>query len=87
MTSVALKAKIRKNCKDTRREMKTRWRLLGSWAVWFWLARIIRGRSQQVSTKRGVERGSVAINKLRVDQPVSAGFFNQVRLTSAIIRL
>jgi len=34
---------------------------MGSEAVWFWLARIIRGRSQQVRTKRGVERGSVAM--------------------------
>lgn len=38
-----------------------RCRLMGSEEVWFWLARIIRGRSQQVRVRRGVERGSVAI--------------------------
>merc|ERR1712035_236994 len=67
--------------------MYIRWRLTGSWAVWFWLARIIRGRSQQVRTKRGVDRGSVAIYGLRQDQPVSERFFSQVRLASAITRL
>lgn len=59
--SVAPKARIRKICRDVKRVMYIRWRLIGSGAVWFWLARIIRGRSQQVSTRRGVERGSVAM--------------------------
>lgn len=64
-----------------------RCRLIGSKAVWFWLARIIRGKSQQVRTKSGVERGSVAMYGLRVCQPVSVAFFSHVRLVSAIIRL
>ena len=38
-------------------------------------------------TKRGVDRGSVAINGLTVDQPVSMVFFSQERLKSAIIIL
>lgn len=38
-----------------------RWRLIGSEDVWFWLARIIRGRSQQVRTRSGVDRASVAM--------------------------
>lgn len=58
---MALKAIIRKICRDVRRVMYIRWRLIGSEAVWFWLARIIRGSSQQVRTRRGVERGSVAM--------------------------
>lgn len=61
MISVAPKARIRKNCRDVMSEMYIRCRLIGSRAVWFWLARIIRGNSQQVRTKRGVESGSVAI--------------------------
>lgn len=61
MISVALKAMIRKICKDVRSVMYIRWRLMGSRAVWFWLARIINGSNQQVRTRRGVESGSVAI--------------------------
>lgn len=64
--------------------MYIRWRLIGSVAVWFWLARIIRGRSQHVRTSRGVDRGSVAINRFRVDQPVSNAYFSHERLISAI---
>lgn len=45
------------------------------------------GRSQQVRTRRGVERGSVPIYRLVVVQPVSEFHFNQVRLTKAIRRL
>lgn len=56
-------------------------------AAWFWLARIIRGRSQQVSTRRGVERGSVATYRLSSVQPVSDMFLSQDRLMSAMIRL
>ena len=52
---------MRKNCRDVSRVMYIRWRLMGSRAVWFWLARIISGKSQQVRTKRGVDRGSVAM--------------------------
>lgn len=87
MISVALKAKIRKICKDVKRVMYIRWRFKGSWAVWFWLARIISGKSQQVRTRSGVDRGSVAMYWLREVQPVSDRFSNQVRLASAIIRL
>lgn len=45
------------------------------------------GSNQQVSTRRGVDRGSVAMQKLRVDQPVSAGWVSQERLINAISRL
>lgn len=55
--------------------------------MWFWLARIIRGRSQQVSTRRGVERESVAMYGLRQCQPVSEKFLSSVRLIKATIRL
>lgn len=61
MISVALNARIRKNCREVSRVIYIRWRLIGSWAVWFWLARIINGRSQQVRTSRGVDNGSVAM--------------------------
>ena len=61
MTSVAPKAIIRKICRDVKRVMYIRWRLMGSRDVWFWLAKIISGRSQQVRTRRGVERESTAI--------------------------
>lgn len=47
------------------------------WLVWFWLARIIRGSNQQDSTRRGVERGSVAVNVPRNVHPVSDGHFIQ----------
>ena len=87
ITSVAPKAKIRKICRDVSSVIYIRWRLIGSVAVWFWLARIIRGSNQHVRTRRGVDRGSVAIKGLMVDQPVSMVFFNQERLNSAIIIL
>lgn len=64
-----------------------RCRLSGSWAVWFWLARIIRGSSQQVKTKRGVDRESVASMVLRDDQPVSEVSFSHTRLAMAIVML
>lgn len=38
-------------------------------------------------TSRGVDRGSVAMWRLRDDQPVSAGLISQLRLIRAIIRL
>ena len=86
-SSVALKARMRKNWRDVSSEMYVRWRFVGSWVIWFWLARIISGSSQQDSTRRGVERGSVAIRGFIVDQPVSDGFTNQCRLARATIRL
>jgi len=39
--------------------------------MWFWLARIISGRSQQERIRRGVDRGSVAIKGFIKDHPVS----------------
>lgn len=87
MTSVALKAKIRKICREVKRVMNVRWRLIGSVAVWFWLARIIRGSSQQVSTRRGIDRRSVAMYGLRDAQPVSDKFASHVRLMNAMTRL
>jgi len=40
-----------------------------------------------VSTRRGVERESVAMYGLRQCQPVSEKFLNRVRLIKATIRL
>lgn len=85
--SVAAKARMRKNCKEVSREMYIRCRLIGSCAVWFWLAKIIRGSNQHDSTRSGVERGSVARYGLRKDHPVSDEFFSHDRLMSAINRL
>lgn len=87
MISVALKAIMRKICRDVRRVIYIRCRFKGSFAVWFWLARIIRGSSQQVRTRRGVDRGSVAMYELRVCQPVSEAFISQERLKVAMIKL
>jgi len=78
---------MRKNWSDVSSEMYVRWRFAGSWVMWFWLARIISGSSQQESTRRGVESGSVAISGFIVDQPVSDEHINQCRLARAIIRL
>lgn len=78
---------MRKNWRDVSKEIYIRCRLCGSGIRWFWLARIIRGRSQQVSTNRGVDRPSVARYRLREVHPVSDAVFNQVRLTVAINRL
>lgn len=85
--SVAEKARIRKNCKEVRRVMYIRCRLIGSWDVWFWLAKIIRGRSQHERIKRGVDRGSVAKYGFRKVHPVSEVFFSHIRLVRAIKRL
>lgn len=85
--SVAPKARIKKICRDVKRVIYIRWRLIGSEVVWFWLARIIKGSSQHVSTRRGVERGSVAMYRLREVQPVSDRLFSQLRLARAISRL
>lgn len=64
-----------------------RWRLIGSEDMWFWLAKIIRGSSQQDNTKRGVDRGSVAKYRLDDDHPVSESHFNHIRLMAAIVKL
>lgn len=87
MISVALKATIRKICRDVRSVIYIRCRLMGSRVVWLWLARTIKGSNQQVRTRRGVERGSVAIKGLRQDQPVSEALFSQTRLIKATVRL
>ena len=87
ITSVALKARIRKIWRDVSKVMYIRCRLIGSEEVWFWLARIIKGRSQQVRTRRGVERGSVAMYWFMEYQPVSIDMLRHVRLISAMIRL
>lgn len=55
--------------------------------VWFWLAKIISGRSQQDNTRRGVERGSVAMCVFKLVQDVSEGLFSQVRLNKAMQKL
>lgn len=61
MSSVALKAIMRKIWREVIRVINVRCRAKGSEAIWFWLARIISGRSQHVRTSKGVERGSVAM--------------------------
>lgn len=60
---------------------------MGSVLIWFWLAKIIRGSSQQVSTSRGVDKGSVPRYELEEVQPVSKGHLIQVRLIRAMARL
>jgi len=78
---------IKKIWREISRVMYIRWRFSGSGEMWFWLARIIRGRSQQVRTNKGVERESVAMWRPRKDQPVSIGLISQFRLNNAIIEL
>lgn len=53
--SAALKARMRKNCKRVSIVIYMRCRFIGSGARWFWLARIIRGSSQQVRISKGAE--------------------------------
>ena len=55
--------------------------------MWFWLARIIKGRSQQERTRRGADKGSVAIRGFVKDQPVSEVRVSQWRLVTAITRV
>lgn len=64
-----------------------RCRLSGSEAVCFWLAKIISGSSQHVRTRRGVDKESVAINRLSEDQPVSERFFSHERLIKEMQKL
>jgi len=45
------------------------------------------GSSQQVSTRRGVDKGSVAMYKFKEAQPVSARLLSHVRLNNAMTRL
>lgn len=59
--STEAKARIRNACREIRREIYNRWRLIGSGVMWFWLAMIIIGRSQQDRTRRGDDSMSVAI--------------------------
>jgi len=68
-------------------EMYSRCRWAGSEDMWFWLAMIIRGRSQQERTRSGLDKASAAIVELKLVQAVSQGFFIQIRLSVAIRRL
>jgi hypothetical protein len=54
--------------------------------MWFWLAKIIKGRSQHVKTRRGVDKGSVAKYILDIVHPVSDVHLSHVRLIRAIER-
>jgi len=45
--------------------------------MWFWLARIISGRSQHDKIRRGVDNGSVAMRGLISDHPVSEVWVSQ----------
>lgn len=67
--------------------MYIRCRPRGSEAVCFWLAKIINGRSQHVRTRSGVDRESVAMNRLSEDQPVSERFFSHERLIREMQKL
>lgn len=87
MISVAPNAMIRKVCSEARSVMYDRCRLIGSGLMWFWLAKIMSGSSQHVSTNRGVDSGSVARYELEAAHPVSDVHLNQVKLISAISRL
>lgn len=55
--------------------------------MWFWLAKIISGSSQQDRTSRGVDSGSVAKNRPRDVQPDSEGKLSHVRLVNAMQKL
>lgn len=44
---------------------KTRLRLMGSCSKWFWLAMIMRGRSQHERTSRGEEIWSMDVQGVR----------------------
>lgn len=84
---MAPNAIIRKACSEARSVIYNRCRLIGSGLMWFWLAKIIRGSSQHVSTKRGVDSGSVAKYVLEEVHPVSDVHLNHIRLMEAIRRL
>lgn len=84
---MALKARMRKACREVKSTMKIRWRGAGSRVVEVWLASNMSGSSQQVRTRRGEERGSVAMWGLKKAQPVSEGCLSQDRLIRAIIKL
>lgn len=45
--------------------MNIRFRVGGSCCRWFWLAMIIRGKSQQVRTSRGDEIWSMPVHRVR----------------------
>lgn len=60
---------------------------MGSWAIWCWLAKIIRGSNQQVRIRRGVDKGSVPIRGFNMAHPFSEVFFSQCRLIKAMIVL
>lgn len=78
------KARIKKTWREMRRVMYARWRLIGSEARWFWLARIMMGSNQHESTRRGADTESVAMYIFRDFHPVSEGLENQVRVSIEI---
>lgn len=45
--------------------MKVRLRMVGSCSRWFWLAMIMRGKSQHDSTRRGDEIWSMEVQYVR----------------------
>lgn len=83
---MAENASTREICSDVMSTINIRCRERGSWVMCFWLAKIIRGKSQQVSTIRGVDRPSVAVIVFRLFQLVSAGVFSQIKLRIEINR-
>lgn len=78
---------IKKDWSRTIRVIYVRWRARGSEDMWFWLARIIRGRSQHERIRRGLERESVPKYELRHIHPEAQDVLAQKRLTAAIRRL
>lgn len=82
---MAPKAIIRNVCREIISVRYVRCRAIGSGMMCFWLARIISGRSQQVSTRRGADSGSTPRRLLASCQPVWMSDFRYVRFTVAII--
>lgn len=87
MISVELNARVNKICNEINKIIKDRCRTSGSAIMWFWLAKIIRGRSQQDNTRSGVDRGSVAKYKFDVVHPASESHFIHIKLMIAITKL
>lgn len=67
--------------------MNMRWWLGGVSARCFRLARNIRGRSHEVRTRRGIERASMAVNRLILVQPANHVVSSQTKLVAATDRL
>lgn len=65
MSSVEENARMIRGCTETMVSAKVRFRERGSCCRWFWLARIMSGRSQHVNTSRGDDVWSVPVHWVR----------------------